>query len=240
MSSTPFDAIFDEPTEEQPEPEALDQEAPEPEPEPEPEEGKGEPPAPPAEPKDDHHRAVPITALLDEREKRQALERELADLRRQVQPKEKPKDFFEDPDAVLASERQRYQQMLMADRVQRSAYTAEREFGKETVAEVIEFFNDPKHAAKSHEFLNHPDPIRAAKEYVDQQRAMAEIGNDPAAYRARIEEEIRQRVLAEMQGKPASQPSPAPKAPPRSMASAPAATGADRPSPGSAFDRLFG
>jgi hypothetical protein len=201
--------------------------------------GKGEKKAAPPAEVDAKGQTIPITALLDEREKRQKAEREAEELRRwradmeSRQSKEKP-DFFDNPEAALQQQEQRFQQMLVQDRVQRSVAMAEQEHGKEFVAEVVEFFNDPKHMPKSHEFLRHPFPMMEAIRYYRQQQALAEIGDDPASYRERVKAEI----LAEMQAQPAAVQPQRPATPPRSLASAPSVGDANKAAP-SGFDALF-
>lgn len=233
----PLDQLFDETPEEDVTPEETpEDEAPEPEPtagaveaEPaQPSEGKGEKTdEPPASTEEKAPQMIPIAAHLDEREKRQRAEQKLAELERwraqiQAQQSQQKPDFFDNPEAVLQQQQRQFQEMLIQDRVQRSAAMVEQEHGKEFVQEVIDFFNNPKHMAKSHEFLSHPFPMQEAVKYYRQQQVLAEIGDDPTAYRERLKAEW----LAEMQ---AQQPAPVqpqrPATPPRSMASAPAASG---------------
>lgn len=234
--SDPLDPLFSEEPEdliEQPEaatdePVADDTPAPEPAPvvEPvaaQPSQGKGDTAAPPAA-QEDRNQSIPITALLDEREKRKRYEQEAQDLRRKLQEFEarsKPQpDFYDDPQGALQRQQEQFQTLLAKDRVQRSHFMAVQEHGPEFVQEVIDFYNDPRHMPKSHEFLAHPFPMQEAIKYFRQQKALAEIGDDPAAYRERL----RQELMAEMQ---ASAPQPVqptkPPTPPRSMAASPSA-----------------
>lgn len=231
--SDDLDAMFDH---EQPTPEELvEQSAPE-------VESKGEEPpvtpdaAPPAA-QEERHQHVPITALLDERDKRKAAQHELEELRRwkaeqEARTHQPPPDFYENPEARLQMEREAIQRALVADRVERSRHLAVREHGQAFVEEVVNFFNDPKHAPKSHEFLGHPFPMEAAITYYRQQKALTEMGDDPAAYRERLREELRQELLQQ------AQPAPKPNIPP-SMASAPSA-GSTGNNSGSLFDQMIG
>lgn len=227
------------------EPEAVDavEEQPEPieNPEPEPVEAEGEKPedpAPPAESKE-ADKSIPLTALLDERERRQALQRELDDLRRwkqqQEAAKEAPKapDFYESPDDRLQYERSQFQQMLMATKMQQSQFLASREYGEETVNEALAWFD--RHPQLSHQFVNHPSPMHAAVEFYKRQKVAEEIGTDPDGYRQKLEAEIREKLMAEIQ-----QETPARPKPPASLASAPAAGKGEPRSRGSAFDAAFG
>lgn len=233
----------------------LDGEPAEPAREPEPAEpvGAAEPPAdkgeqpaapvsaPPAEPPKEQH-VAPLTALLDEREKRQAAEREAAELRawRQQQEaalraqKQSAPDPRQDPYGALAYERALFQAQLTNTRLQTSRFLAEKDFGADVVQEAFEFFD--RNPALSHQFVDHPSPFHAAVEFYRRQKVADEVGADPAAYRAKLEAEIREKLLAEMQ-----QSAPPKPRLPGSLAAAPAAGGAGNPSSkGSAFDAAFG
>lgn len=224
--------IFGKAEDEQPE--ITEQEAPaQPEPEPKGEE-QAEPPAAKAE---DEPRNVPYEALRDERTKRQALERENAEMRQwraQIEEQQRQQRLasITDPDERLQAVQQEAVQFAVASRLNLSREYAERQHGAEFVREVTEFFNDPRHAPMSHQFLKTSDPFGAAVDYYNAAKALREIGPDPKAYESRLRDQIKAELMAEL--------SPTkPKAPPRSMASAPAAGGDSNPI-GSGFDALFG
>lgn len=177
---------------------------------------------------------VPVSALRDERAKRQALEQELARFRalqeqmtQQQAPQQKP-DFFENPEAVL-------EERIVRATAGLSYQMAVQQYGEDTVREAVAFFNDPRHAPKSRELLREASPFHAAVSYYKQQQALSEIGDDPAAYRARLEAELREKIAAEMAH---AQPS-RPKAPPKSLSAAPSA-GTPAMSPGNVLDEVFG
>ena len=214
----------------------------------EPEEPKGEkqaeaeapaevepaPSAPPA-PEPEAQR-IPLTAMLDEREKRQNAERELAEMRRQMaqfqQKQQQPvPDFYEKPDERLEYERQQFQAQMHNMRVGQSRFLAEKDFGKEIVDEAYAFFDQPQNRGMTEQFADHPSPYHAAVEYYKKQKFLQEV-NDPDEWRNKERERIRQELLAE-----ASQPSK-PKAPPPSMAKAPA-VGTEAIAPGNVFDGMF-
>lgn len=71
-------------------------------------------------------------------------------------------------------------------------------------------------------FIQQPDPWMAAFQHYSRERLAEEIGDDPAAYRTRIEQEIRAKLEAEMAGREIPQPAPAPQM--RSAPPAPAST----------------
>jgi len=210
------------------EPEEATGEEPEPEADPEPE---GEPPAPEPE-----AQRIPLTAMLDEREKRQKAERELEEMRRYIaqarqQNQERVPDFYEDADARLNYERQRWEQQTQAQRLQTSQFLAEREFGSDMVKEAYEFFDQPENRWMTKQFASHPSPYHAAVEAYKKQKFIQEV-DDPDKWREAERERLRQEILAE-----AATPQK-PKSPPPSMASAPA-RGTDAIQPGNAFDGLF-
>lgn len=233
------DDIFDEKEPGQPEvaetpaPELKPEQVKQPEAEPKGED-EGAPPAPKGE---DAERNVPYGALKDERTKRQTLERELQSMRewrQQMEARDRQARLqqIEDPDERLSYVQQLSQHELSQTKIQLSRQYAERQFGPEVVNQVVEFFNDPAHAPMSHQFAKSADPFGAAVEYYNAQQALREIGPDPKSYRDKLRDELRAELMAELN--PTK-----PKAPPRSMASAPAAGGNANPI-GSGFDALFG
>ena len=195
-------------------------------------EGAGEPEATPPVAAAEKPTLVPVTALLDEREKRQNTERELAELRRwqqQVQAhlqqrEQKKPDFFDNPNAAVQEE-------LLKMKVQQSRFLAEREFGVDAVNEAMAYFD--RHPQETQRFLSHPLPFHAAMEFYKRQKFLEEV-EDPDKWREAERERIRQELMA--QGA-VSQPS-RPTAPPPSMARAPSA-GRVQPSQGTAFDEVF-
>jgi hypothetical protein len=212
----------------------------------EPPASKGEPPAqepvsaPPAEPPKEQH-VAPLTALLDEREKRQTAERELQELRNWRQQQEAAQravqapDPRQDPDGALDYQRQVFQAQLTNTRLQTSRFLAEKDFGADVVAEAYAFFD--KNPALSQQLVDHPSPFHAAVEFYKRQKVAEEVGADPAAYEAKIKARLREEVMAEMQAQPAQ---PKPRLP-GSLAAAPAAGVAGEPtSKGTAFDAAFG
>lgn len=204
-------------------------------PEPEPK-GEPEPAAPPAaQPEEPKH--VPLTALLDEREKRQKIERErdeamqrLQAFQAQQQPKDKP-DIFTDPEAVIAQIRQEAAMQARQVKLELSQELAVKEFGQDLVAEAYAFFDAPENRHMTHQFAGHASPFHAAVQHYKQIKAMQEIGPDPEAWKAKQLEALRAEILAQ------AVPS-APKAPPPSMAATPGSGGGKEP-PASGFASLF-
>lgn len=204
------------------------------EPQPEPvQEAKGETVAPPATPED--HGRIPIAALLDEREKRKENERKVEELNKRIaeyEAKAAPKpDFFTDPEAALAAAQRAAQAAAINTKLETSRFLAEEKYGAEKVQAAYEFFDKNPHLSAP--LLSSPSPFHAAVKEYEKHQAMTEIGEDPAAYRARVEAEIRERILAEynVQTKPAT--------PPPSLASASSVSAGKAP-PASGFAQMFG
>ncbi|UFS65327.1 hypothetical protein LO749_01820 [Paracoccus denitrificans] len=231
--------IFGETDDEQPEvAETPEQEDPAPE-NAQPEGEKAENPAestgeneaePPAAKTEEEQRNVPYEALRDERTKRQALERRIAEM--EAAQRRAHIEAIEDPGERAQAEQQQLVAAAVAHKMHLSRQYAERQYGEAFVQEVVDFFEDPQHAPMSHQFMRAADPFGAAVEYYNAAKALREIGPDPNSYREKLREELKAELMAEL--------SPTkPKAPPRSMASAPAAGGDSNPI-GSGFDALFG
>lgn len=197
-------------------------------------EAKGETPvAPPATPED--HGRIPIAALLDEREKRKEKEREVEALNRRIadyEAKATPKpDFFADPEAALAAAQRAAQAAAINTKLETSRFLAEEKFGAEKVQAAYEYFDKNPHL--SGQLLTSPSPFHAAVKEYERHQAMTEIGEDPSAYRARVEAEVRERILAEYNVQPK------PTAPPPSLSSAPSVSAGKAPV-ASGFGQLFG
>lgn len=206
----------------------------------EPEDKGEEPAAPPAaepEPK-----AIPVTALLDEREKRQAAQRQAEEAQKRLKelearlrdlenPREQP-DFYADPDAAFKAREAQFEQKMMADRLRTSKFMAEREFGAEIVAEAYAYFD--QHPQESQLLLDHPSPFHAAVEQYKRQKFLTEV-QDPDAWKAQQLEELRKQLAEEA----ATAVPPKPKVPPASLSKATSAGGEPK-TPGTAFDGVFG
>lgn len=193
--------------------------------------GEKEEASPPEATTDEQRRLIPVTALLDEREKRQKLEREAEELRRwkqeqerQRQPEKRP-DFWESPEQAV-------QAYVIEEKLKQSRFLAEREFGAELVDEAYNYFEQNPQESHQLQLLNHPSPFHAAVEHYKRQKFLNEV-QDPDAWREQERERLRREILAEVQQ--SKQPQ---KAPPPSMAKATPA-GRDAIAHGNAFDELF-
>lgn len=194
-------------------------------PEPEPE---GEPVAvPPAA--QEEVRAIPLTALLDEREKRQKAERDLAELQRwkaeqEVAARPKP-DFFENPEAAISQAQRAAMDAVYQTKLDTSRFLAVEKFGEDKVAAAYAFFDRNPHLSQP--LANHPSPFHEAVRIYEKHRMIEEMGDDPQAW---LDGKLRAQTAA---------PIPAAVAPPPSLSSAQASPGVKAPAV-SGFAQTFG
>ena len=202
-----------EPRQEAPEPKADAKPAPESKPP----EDDAEPPQPL-----DGEPVIPRRAYEDERRKRQdwkeraaRLEGELTAIRRQQEearqpqpeqmPPLQPIDPAQDPVGFTA----RLQQVLLNERLNNSEERIREKIGDEKLNEYV---NEFKQLAQRDQTLfgklySQTNPYAWMTREVDRLRHLREVGDDPSAYRAKIEAEARARWEAE--AKAAPPPSPA-------------------------------
>lgn len=166
-------------------------------------EGVKEESAPPAEsqaPAAKDERFIPINALLDEREKRQRLEAELAQLKAKAEPAKEDTtedDLFSNPAEVLK-------------RVQMEAYAAARRDminmseailfeSKPDAQEKIDAFKDAvqQNPTLYQQMLQHPNPAGFAYQEGSKFLSVKSMPQDMAAY----EKELRAKIEAELAAK---------------------------------------
>ena len=161
---------------------------------------------------------VPLAALKAIREEKKAIKDELEALKATIAPQAPPSpqpapvpqampplDPFNPQFGAQLQHIVAHQ--TTQTRLQISRDMAEREFGKEEVAAAYAYFD--QNPDQSHGLLKESSPFHAAVTAYRRAKAMAEIGDDPAAYRAKLAEEIRAQVVAELQAQPpARQPNP--------------------------------
>jgi hypothetical protein len=201
-----------EPRQEAPEPKAEAKTQPEPKP---PEDDVEPPQALDGEP------VIPRRAYEDERRKRQdwkekaaRLEGELAAYKaqqeqaRQPQPEQMPPlapiDPAQDPVGFTA----RLQQVLLNERLNNSEERLREKIGDEKLNEYV---NEFKQLAQRDQTLfgklySQTNPYAWMTREVDRLRHLREVGDDPSAYRARIEAEARAKWEAEAAAKPPPPP----------------------------------
>jgi hypothetical protein len=115
-----------------------------------------------------------------------------------------PPDFQQDPNGWASTFAQNQQRALLNERLNVSEIYARDKIGDDLDKYVTEF----KAAAEREPTLwgklySQPGPYQWLIKEVDRIRQHAEIGDDPAAFRSRLEAELRAQWEAETQGQPA-------------------------------------
>lgn len=141
---------------------------------------------------------VPIAALKAEREKRQAFEKELAELRaaQQAAPPQQMPEFYEAPEQHMQALEQRATQRL---------YMALEEQARAVHPDYDEVFEEVKAAAQDNPAMQQrifsaANPALAAYQLGKQLREFKRM-EDPVKYRAEIEAEVRAKLEAESKAK---------------------------------------
>jgi len=178
-------------------------------------------PVTPEPPKQDER--PPLAALLDERDKRKALEAELAQLRAaQPAPQVQMPDPYEDPEGFAAAQEARVSQALYQTNLRWSERIASIQHGEETVKAAKDWGfakcdSDPYFNAK---VASSPDPVGfVVSEYKREEIASKVTPDEFAQFQAW------KAAQGQLQ-QPGGQPPPPPTTsaiPPRSLASAPSA-----------------
>lgn len=183
---------------------AAEAEIPEPE-QPDPEKGetvepeKAEPEATPAPvaKKDD---LVPYAAMKAEREKRQAHEKRIAELEKELQDREPAPNFYEAPEQFLSHALTQAQQQAT-----HRLYAALEEQAREMYPDYDEVFAEVEaHCAQNplvgQQVLQNPNPALAAYKLGKQMREMKAMQN-PEEYRAKLKAELLAELRSEQQAK---------------------------------------
>lgn len=187
---------------------------------------------------------VPITAVLDERDKRRAMEQELQALRQQFQQQQQPQytpDPYEDPEGYDAYVNQRLAAQKWETTTQISQVMAYQTHGQQVVDEATAaFLAEAQRKPWLHQELQvQAHPYDYVVQWHKREQALAQL-SDPSEI-----EQFRAWKAAQAQAAaaPAAVTQPQPSAPIRSLASAPSAGGAkpgEQPvGEGVAFDAIF-
>lgn len=178
------------------------------------------------------NRMVPLVELTSERKKFQSRIDELtrlhleADARakayeqvsqRQPQPQYQqpqpqayePPDFNLDPEGALNFHLQRQHQAYTNMMLNQSEIMARDKFGDELVDAALK---SAQSANVTNTFMDKPHPWGELVKWYKRQQTLSVVGDDPEAYRTKIEAEVRAKVLAELKAGGASG-QPAPKFP---------------------------
>jgi hypothetical protein len=185
---------------------------------------EAEPVEPQAE-KVDHR--IPLTELLNEREKRQteqrqreALQRELEQLRQQMQPakpKEEAPDQFQDPQGYnafwerrIAEQAQTVEQRFRNQEANFSLRLARMEHGEELFKAAYDAVLSNPHAAQA--VANSPDPGQTMIDWYKREQVIAQVGTNPEEYvQKKLEEalsdpEFLAKALEKARGVASTQP----------------------------------
>jgi hypothetical protein len=152
----------------------------------------------PKEEKKQDHR-IPLTELLNEREKRQnaerqreAYEQELSQLRQQMQALQQPKepiDIFANPEAYTQSIEQQMGEKLRAMEANFSLRLAHNKHGEVFTEAFQEVMQRPLSDPMRQQVINSSDPGETLVSLYQRERTYKEVGTDPAAYKAKILED---------------------------------------------------
>jgi len=171
---------------------------------------------------------VPITVMLDEREKRQKLEQELAQLRasqQQPEPQQVP-DMFEDPEGFRIYQQQVASQATLNAKLDISEEMARDKFGDEVVDKARDWALQQSKIRPGfyQELIQQRNPYRyAVEQYRREEIASQVTPDDFAQFQAW---KAAQAALTQAPAAAAPVPPDAPRSlPPRSLASAPSAGG---------------
>lgn len=192
--------------------------------------------------------------LLEERKKRQTLERELQELRAQQAQRQQPQQeqpeysFDDDPANYLRHQIQTTQEAQLDTQLNISEMIARSQKGDEAVDAALSDWEEFQKAngAVAHgiwqQFMQARHPYDSLLKWHNQHKIISEIGSDPEAWRNAERERIRAELMQGQNAPAVAQTSaPSQQPPPPSLASAPSAARPAPPhvGPGQAFDKAI-
>lgn len=138
-------------------------------------------------------------AALDEREKRQKLERQLEEFQRKSQPEEKRKSFYEDPDEYINRLRQEVKNEMLGNRL--DTFEALARSRHQDYQEKIDKFNDmvKNIPGLREQCFAQSDPAEFAYQQAKYRMEFEAVGGSVDSYRQKIEDEIRAKIKAEVE-----------------------------------------
>lgn len=179
---------------------------------------------------------VPLSAVLDEREKRQALERQLQELQRKQQPAPVAPDVTSDPKGWQAAQDARYQKYEMDTKMQMSGRFAAAHYGQDKVTAAMEWGRQQNSDDNffGSKFTAQSDPYGWLVEQHRQAQALGMLGNktpEDWALEYAVAQGFVKPDVTQSQQQPAAAQAPVSQAaqqrpaPPRSIVNAPPAGG---------------
>lgn len=124
---------------------------------------------------------------------------------KQAQPEPVPQpEIWDDPNAFVRSQAMEMVSPLQQRLLAMAREVAEVRYQPDTVKAAEEAFNNAARTGQIdpveyNRIQSSPNPFAAAVQWHQKTAAMAEIGSDPAAYRAKLEQELREKLMAEFQ-----------------------------------------
>lgn len=195
-----------------------------------------------AQPKGDGH-SVPLPKYLDTYNENRTLKQQIADLKRAQETKAETPDPLTDPEGFATHQQAAFDQKILRERVNMSGLMAEQVYGKEVVDAAFEALKEKQDEFTYQRIMSSPHPYDALVKWHKREQVLSEVGEDAAAYKARIIAEFQAQQQAPAAGlAPAAPPQQQkPVIPPSSLTRAPAGP---KPSEvpvgaGQAFDGVF-
>lgn len=118
-----------------------------------------------------------------------------------------PPDFLTDPEGALNFRLQQQQQQFINQMLNQSEIMARDKYGDEIVNKALEAVKAAGQSTAA-EFINNPHPWGEMVKWHKRQQTLQVVGDDPEAYRSKLETELRAKIMAELKA-----PKPAPTFP---------------------------
>lgn len=147
---------------------------------------------------------VPLAALLEVRQELQGLKSQMQTAAPQQPPAPAP-DVLENQAGFEAHMGRQISQQVNNVKLDISEEMTRAAHGDEKVDAAFSAIQASNNPALQQSILQARNPWGELVKWHDQQQIAAEIGNDPAAYRAKVEGEVRAKIEAEMVAKQAKE-----------------------------------
>lgn len=158
---------------------------------------------------------VPVSVLKELREDRREAREQIARLEKQIadasQPKPEPAktpDVFADPNAYTQHMQNQTNQAVTATTLNMSELMARDAYGDEKVDQAFAALEKSRDRFAYQRIMQDKHPYRALVNWHGQQQLLAEIGNDPDAWREKERERIRAEIEADVVAKQVTTPAP--------------------------------